>query len=188
MDRVSEQLEGKVSANKQLNLACQRHTYLFISFSLVAALLMLGDWLSLYGGYSHVVMGVSGLIYIGQLPLFLRQIRNLIKERERIEFELIDSKNFLSKVVNSIPDPIFVKDRKHRWILFNDAFCEFIGQRGGSLIGSSHDEFFSKEDADEIWKNDERIFKSGETHVDEGTIIRSNDEVRYIQTKKSVFA
>jgi hypothetical protein len=31
------------------------------------------------------------------------------------------SREFLAKIVNGVADPIFVKDRQHRWIFLNDA-------------------------------------------------------------------
>ena len=35
---------------------------------------------------------------------------------------------FLDSLIDSLADPIFVKDRKHRWVLFNEAFVA-LGKR-----------------------------------------------------------
>jgi len=43
----------------------------------------------------------------------------------------------LQCVVDTIPDPIFVKDRQHRWIACNQAFCVLFGQRYEDMIGRS---------------------------------------------------
>ena len=37
------------------------------------------------------------------------------------------SKETLESIINKIADPIFVKDREHRWVLLNDACCKIIG-------------------------------------------------------------
>jgi CHASE2 domain-containing sensor protein len=37
------------------------------------------------------------------------------------------SKEFLHHVINTIPDPIFVKNEQHQWIVLNEAYCRFIG-------------------------------------------------------------
>lgn len=36
-----------------------------------------------------------------------------------LQEELKRSKEFLNKIINTIPDPIFVKDKQHRWIVLN---------------------------------------------------------------------
>ena len=33
------------------------------------------------------------------------------------------SRRFLEDLINAVPNPLFVKDRQHRWVLVNDAFC-----------------------------------------------------------------
>ncbi len=44
-----------------------------------------------------------------------------------LEEELKRSKEFLQKVINTIADPIFVKNKQHRSIILNQAYCKFIG-------------------------------------------------------------
>ena len=52
----------------------------------------------------------------------------------------IESKDYLDKIINSIGDPIFVKNRQHQFVLVNNAFC--------ALSGSSFEEFIGKTDYD----------------------------------------
>ncbi|NWF60172.1 MAG: PAS domain-containing protein [Fischerella sp.] len=59
---------------------------------------------------------------------------------------------FLLQVVNAISDPVFVKDHQHRWVLLNDAFCQFMGVSQEKLLGKSDYDFFPKEQADVFWK------------------------------------
>ena len=45
------------------------------------------------------------------------------------EAELVKSREFLDKIINSIGDPVFVKDRQHRFILVNEAECKMLDRR-----------------------------------------------------------
>jgi rsbT co-antagonist protein RsbR len=39
---------------------------------------------------------------------------------------------FLQAVLDRLDDPIFVKDRAHRWIAFNASFCALLGRSRSS--------------------------------------------------------
>jgi PAS domain S-box-containing protein len=110
-----------------------------------------------------------------------------VTKRKEIEKELADSYNFLHKLIDSIPDPIFVKDREHNWTMLNEAFCSLINQPRDVLIGKSDYDFFPKEEADIFWKKDELVFESGEVNINEEEFTDSNNTTHYIQTVKTMF-
>ena len=56
--------------------------------------------------------------------------------------------NTLHQIINTFPDPVFVKDRKHRWVFLNDACCRFIGHPREELLGKSDRDFFPKGESD----------------------------------------
>ncbi len=110
-----------------------------------------------------------------------------ITERKLIEKELADSYNFLHQLIDSIPDPVFVKDREHRWVLLNETFCSFSGLSKDDLIGKSDYDVFPKEEADIFWEKDEFVFDSGEVNINE-EYLTSTDGVRHsIETVKTMF-
>ena len=39
------------------------------------------------------------------------------------------SREFVREVLASIPQPMFVKDASHRWLMVNDAFAKLVGRR-----------------------------------------------------------
>lgn len=88
-------------------------------------------------------------------------------ERERFERALADSRQFLRRVIDAMAEPVFVKDRRHRWILINAAFSEMIGYPQEALLGKSDYDFFPREEADEFWARDEDVFLTGEENVNE---------------------
>ncbi|RCJ20063.1 hypothetical protein A6S26_04870 [Nostoc sp. ATCC 43529] len=98
------------------------------------------------------------------------------------------SQAFLWSILNSITDPIFVKDRQHSWVFVNDALCQFIGYERAKLIGKSDYDFFCKTEADVFWERDELLFTTGATDEHEELITNSQGETQIISTKKSLLS
>lgn len=110
-----------------------------------------------------------------------------ISERKFMEKELADSYNFLNQLVDSIPDPVFVKNKEHNWVLINEAFCLLINQPRELLLGKSDFDFFPKEEADIFKNKDEIVFQSHEININEEKFTDSNGITHDIQTIKTVF-
>lgn len=90
----------------------------------------------------------------------------------------------LPQVLDTIPDPIFVKDREHRWIAVNDAFCGLIGHPRAALLGRSDPDFWPPEQAAGFWHNDDLVFGSGELHETEETATGADGVEHTIWTRK----
>ena len=116
--------------------------------------------------------------------LFSLEIRDNVNRGEKRIEEL---NQYLHEIFNTVPDPIFVKERNHRWIFLNDAFCEFIGYSRQEVIGKSDYDFFPKEEADVFWKKDEMVFHTGEININEEEFTTASGETKTIVTKKSMF-
>ena len=102
------------------------------------------------------------------------------RERQKVE-------TFLDRIVNNIPDPLFVKDRQHKWIILNHSFCEFMGYSREELLGKSDYDFFPEEEASVFWEKDDEVFRSGGENVNEELITDSSGMQHVIITKKTVF-
>ncbi|XXX72858.1 PAS domain-containing protein [Sorangium sp. So ce134] len=90
----------------------------------------------------------------------------------------------LQLVIDTVPDPIFVKDRRHRWIACNPGFCTLIGQSYGDLIGRSDPDYWPKEQADLFWSYDDLVFNSGEPSENEEQATGADGVTRTIWTRK----
>ena len=110
-----------------------------------------------------------------------------ITERAQAEDDLKRAKQFLDKVVNAAPDPIFVKDRDHRWIMVNDAMCTLVGVERQRALFKSDFDFFPENEAQIFWQTDEAVFSSKAENVNEETITDSSGRVHILVTKKSPF-
>ena len=98
-----------------------------------------------------------------------------------------NSLTFLAAIIDAVVDPIFVKDRSHRWVLFNNAFCNLIGRSYEELIGRSDYDFFPKEQAEIFWAKDEEVFASVVPIENKENLTDSNGNILVISTKKSIF-
>jgi PAS domain S-box-containing protein len=110
-----------------------------------------------------------------------------ITERRWTEAALRESKDYLEKIINSVGDPMFVKDRQHRLVLVNEAECRLAGRTREELLGKTDYDFFPKKQVDVFWQNDELVFETGQVNVNEETITNAAGELRTIVTKKSRF-
>ena len=120
-------------------------------------------------------------------------LRNLELSREvavrtKAEKELQESRDFMEKIIDSVADPIFVKDREHRLLLVNAAECELAGRSREEMVGSTDYAFFPKEQVDVFWEKDEIVFKTGEGNVNEEEITNAQGDKRIIVTKKTLYS
>lgn len=100
---------------------------------------------------------------------------------------ILHAPQLLLQIFNSVGSPVFVKDRQHRWIYLNKAFCEFMNRRMEELIGKSDPDFFPREQAGISWKKDDEVFTlRGET-INEESFTDSAGSRHDIVTRRQVF-
>ncbi|MGB3507669.1 MAG: GAF domain-containing protein [Microcoleaceae cyanobacterium] len=109
-----------------------------------------------------------------------------ITENKQAEVKLQASQKFLERVINSVADPIFVKDRQHRWQIINNALCQMLGYSQKQLLGKTDYDFFPKSEADVFWKYDNFVFDTGTEHENEETLTDISGKVHRILTKKII--
>ena len=107
-----------------------------------------------------------------------------ISARKDIELARERSQKFLEGVINAIPQSVYVKDKQHRWMLFNQAFCDAMGQSRERLLGSTDADFLPAKIASENWIEDDRALLSGEPVVEEVALPFPNGETRWLLKSK----
>jgi len=103
-----------------------------------------------------------------------------------LEEELKRSKEFLQGVINTIPDPIFVKDQSHRWIVLNEAFSRFLGHPLSLLLERSDYEFFPPDEAAVFQAQDDWVFSCGKEQETEEKFTDVQGVTHQIATKRSL--
>ena len=95
------------------------------------------------------------------------------------------SENFLSKILNQIGDPIFVKDDQSRLILVNDAFCNIFDLPRENIMGKTLAEDVSDDQREHFLRIDNQVLADGkESNIEESLKVRGG-EMKNIVTKKS---
>ncbi len=100
--------------------------------------------------------------------------------------EMRRSKEFLNSIFDTIPDPIFVSDRAHRWLVVNQAFSQFSGFVRQQLLGKTAREVFPAAQADAFWQADARVFESGTAMESEEDFTDADGHTYRIATKRSL--
>ncbi|MGM3304614.1 CHASE2 domain-containing protein [Anabaena sp. WFMT] len=103
-----------------------------------------------------------------------------------IQQELKRSKDFLHQIINAIPDPIFVKNQQHQWIVLNEAYCRFIGYSYKLLIEKLDYNFFPQHEADIFRKQDDIVFQTQQPQEHEEEFTDANGKTHLIATKRSL--
>lgn len=109
-----------------------------------------------------------------------------ITEWRKMEAEIRNSEAFLDKVVENIPNMLFVKEANElRFVRFNKAGEELIDVPRTELIGKNDYDFFPKDQADFFTKKDREVFTSGELlDIPEEPIETQKKGTRLLHTKK----
>ncbi|MEO8628055.1 MAG: PAS domain S-box protein, partial [Betaproteobacteria bacterium] len=80
-----------------------------------------------------------------------------VTEIKRAASQAERSRQYLEEIINALPTPLFLKDREHRWVLLNDAFCRFMGHGRAELLGKTDADFLSLERANEMFAEDDQV-------------------------------
>ncbi|SHK23192.1 PAS domain S-box protein [Tepidibacter formicigenes] len=107
-----------------------------------------------------------------------------ITDKKLIDGILIQKDDFINKILNSVPNPIFVKDNKYKFINVNEAFCNLLGKTEKEILGKTDYDLFPKEEANRFIKIDEYVFNNNTVVENEGTMTVAN-EVKYVLTRKN---
>jgi PAS domain S-box-containing protein len=95
---------------------------------------------------------------------------------------------FVQAILEALPNPVFVKDEQHRWVLLNDAFCRFLGRSREELLGRSDYDFFPKAEADVFWDKDDGVFRTGALNENEERFTDQAGRRHVILTRKLLHA
>ncbi len=102
-----------------------------------------------------------GEIVVEEGRLFSGIIRD-ISATKKAQHELEKALEFQEIVINSIPDPFFVKDEKFRVVKANDAFLDYFPEElREKIIGAKTSDFYAEEDVEEIENIDWKVLEDG---------------------------
>ncbi|MDO9549779.1 MAG: PAS domain S-box protein, partial [Methanoregula sp.] len=113
----------------------------------------------------------------------LRDVTHL----KKIQRALKESNAYLDTVINTLADPLFIKDRNHRFFKLNNSFCQFSGHTREELLGKTDYDFFRKEEADIFREKDELVFQTGKENENEESVTDALGNSHTVITKKTLY-
>ena len=97
-----------------------------------------------------------------------------------------DARAFLESTLNAVADPIFVKDRSHRMLLINDAYCALVGRPREEILGRDDSSFVPREQFEVFFRQDDLVFETGTENVNEELITDAKGMTHVLITKKTL--
>ena len=114
--------------------------------------------------------------YVAKQYLEVQNHRRLLEIRvqERTS-EILETKNHLHTLLDTIPDLIWLKNRDGIYLLCNPMFERFFGAKEEEIIGKSDYDFVDKELADFFRKNDRLAMESAALSINEEWVSFADD-------------
>jgi PAS domain S-box-containing protein len=139
---------------------------------------------------SALTLGTLGTLFMLLAAGYLsrrREQRNAAIVLEHLEQQARRAGDYLEQIANNITDPLYVKDREHRWVLVNRSFCRFWGQPRETFIGKTAHEVFSERETQRLWESDEHVLTSGIESVSEERLTDHQKTTHIVTTKKTPY-
>lgn len=131
-----------------------------------------------------VELSITPFSQDGQL-FFCGFIRD-ITQRKKTEEQLSSERNLLRKLIDNLPDYIYVKDVQSRYIITNKAFVDLVGAASeAETIGKTVVDFFGDEVGKINLEEDKKILEKGAMIIDRDDPILINQlDQRWLLTTK----
>lgn len=120
----------------------------------------------------------------GKINGFQAIARNITMVKQAQD-QILESKNFLDNVLNALPTPVFVKNKKHEWIFVNDAYCNLTGIPESKIIGKTERDFMIQEDAASFIAADDIQFEHKQQSIKENLFFDAQNKEHTLLTRKS---
>ncbi|MEP6902264.1 MAG: response regulator, partial [Actinomycetota bacterium] len=114
------------------------------------------------------------------------EMQKQVEERHRAENKLSEAKQFLYRVIDNVPNLIFVKDKALRYVLVNQAFASVYEMAIKDVIGKTDEELIRKpEDLERYNLSDRQVLESNQEFVNlQDKFIDSDGITHWMQTVK----
>ena len=110
-----------------------------------------------------------------------------VTARKRAEAKLRERESFLESLLDTIPIPVFSKDREGRYLHLNRAFEEFLGVPKQRFVGKTVFETSPHALAQTYFAKDEELFAKGGIQRYEFKVQNAKQAVRDVEFSKAVF-
>lgn len=102
--------------------------------------------------------------------------------KQRPEPEMFESTTHLNELLRYVPDLIFCKDIRGKYLEYNPAFSKFVGRPKDEIIGKTDHDLFENEFADHFRANDQKTIE--ENHLWKNDVWVADPSGRYVLFEK----
>jgi two-component system, sensor histidine kinase and response regulator len=97
--------------------------------------------------------------------VFLKYRKEKIKTEKLIRESILQERNQLRTLIDSMPDVIFIKDRQSRFVVVNQMVAGVMGTKPEALIGKTDFEFYTPDLAQRYYDDEQAIMQAGEAKI-----------------------
>ncbi|HET6437059.1 MAG TPA: ATP-binding protein [Anaeromyxobacter sp.] len=129
---------------------------------------------SVYKGLGFVAVTAT-LLFVG--------IRSAFRRERQATHRIAQSESLLRAITDTIPDPVYLKDRDGRWLFANPATLLVVGKTADQVAGRTDVEIFGGATGAAIMATDRDIMDRGTAHVMEEHILEAGGERTFLSSK-----
>ncbi|MFA6413495.1 MAG: PAS domain S-box protein [Syntrophales bacterium] len=118
---------------------------------------------------------------------YLQAIVRNITERKQVEEKLNNQMEFITTLLNTIPNPIFYKDVSGKYLGCNRAYEEITGKSRGEVVGKDIYELYPAEIADLYAKKDRELYEHAGSQIYDGKFNAADGKVRDVIISKATY-
>ncbi len=115
---------------------------------------------------------------------YVQDVSDIIAEDRALKL----SRQFFERIVDTLGDLVCVKDGRHRYVLVNDSFTEFVGMSRDGIIGKTDHDLFEADTADKIVSVDDAVLVHRREFFTEEVLTRHDGDSRRILVKKDLYS
>jgi len=109
-----------------------------------------------------------------------------MKAREALLAEALEKAKLAEAVINSVPNPMFVKDSDLNYVMANQAFADFFGTTPDRVIGRRDEDLVPPEEQGKFEESERHVLETGEIHEVEMGFMHDGREGARIVRKNRV--
>lgn len=91
----------------------------------------------------------------------------------------------LQRVIDALPNPLFVKNDEARWVAVNDSFCRLVGRPREALVGHTDADLLPAEHAARNMDEDAIVRRTGTSRTFEERLVGADGTERWLLKSKS---
>jgi PAS domain S-box-containing protein len=134
---------------------------------------------------TQFAIAAGAVLTFASLIVACSMILRDIAARRRAEESLAAEHNLLSSIMDTMPNHVFLKDAKGRFILNNAAHRRYLGlAEQESIEGRTVADYFPPAIAEKITADDRRVIESGEAILNREHVMQREDREDWLETSK----